>query len=442
MTLVENRYRSLEIFDPRAQMPTSPKRSTPLAFLLLIAAAAGHAQTAEIDPDWPDWLKEAMQRETDTPAMTPLEVEDGAYRFQLPDTATPVETVPGNWAYTIDIGSGSPVVCLLNTTDAAMTAMAIAAMEQTIRSLLQKYGAERENRRTLYHLDAGSIDGTVFIALEWLSNFNVERGDLLMHTKMRAATKDEMVFLCLHTDAGYRDTFEYVFTTFVRSMQYTSQLDEPFAKDITVDTTNGQVTGATYTSLTLRDNGEFESHSYTTSILPVAPGEIQYSDSYYTEYSRSDGTIVDTYVHSIDNGETGMDLALKRDASGDSNDWTVSGEFQGNAVEFEIPATDALKGEMALLEETRDLFAGEEESLEALVWSPFLDPTSFLALTFTRDDDEVPRQGIARLGPVEMTTISDEHGGALSGHMTIGPNSIGFERVWSQGLPYPPERRE
>ena len=187
-----------------------------------------------------------------------------------------------------------------------------------------------------------------------------------------------------------------------------------------MDTTNGRITGATYSSLTLLDNGQFESYSYTTSILPVAPGEIQHSDSYYTEFSAADGTIVDSFVYSIDNGEPSMELALERDATGKSDNWTVSGLVQGTPVEIEIPAVDGLKGEMTLLEETRQLFAGDDESIEALVWAPFLDPTSFLPLTFTRDDDEVPYQGIARLGPVEMTTVSDRHASADGAAVFVG----------------------
>ncbi len=418
------------------------QRPTLFALLITIVPLTGHAQTAEIDPDWPDWLKESMQREADLPAMTTLEADGGAYRFSLPAGTELLDSSEGFWAYSIDIDIDTPIACYLYTEDVPMTAIAVEIGELAIQDVMSTSNAKEEMSRSLYHLDAGSVDGAIFIAFEWLSRFRKAGGDLVGHTKVRAAATGEVLQVCWHADAGYRDTFETVFTAFVDSLHYVSEFPEPFAEDITLDTTNGSVTGATYSSLTLLDNGEYESFSYTTSILPVAPGEIQYSDSYYTEYSRPDGTIVDTYVYSVDNGETGMDLALERDASGEANNWTVSGEFQGTEVEFEIPMADALKGEMTLLEETRQLFAGEEESLQTLVWSPFLDPTTFMPLSFTRDDDEVPYQGIARLGPIAMTTVSDEHGAALSGHMTIGPNTIAFERVWTRGIPTPSESKQ
>ena len=423
-------------------MPTFRKRSTLLTVLLLTASAASHAQTAAIDPDWPNWLQRGMQQEARVPRMNTFEADNGQYRFRLPHTAELITEGETMWGYMIDIGSELPVVCNFYNEDKPMTYTAVTTGEAAIESLIQSRNFEQENLRSLYHLDAGSLDGTVFLALEWLSSFATEDGDVLGHTKVRAATNGEIVHVCWHREVGYRETLDEIFATFVRSTRYTSEYAEPFAEDITVDTTNGQVTGATYSSLTQLDNGQFESYSYTTSILPVAPGEIQYSDSYYTEYSTADGAIVSSYVYSVDNGEPSMELFLERDTSGESDNWLVSGEVQGTQVELQIPPVDGLKGEMTLLEETRELFAGDGESLEALVWAPFLDPTTFMELTFERDDDEVPYQGIARLGPVEMITVSDEHGGAVSGRMSIGPNTIAFERVWTQGIPTPPVTKQ
>ncbi len=423
-------------------MPTNHKRTTFLSLFLLIASATGYAQTAEIDPNWPDWLQESMQRETGTPKMAAVEADGGMYHFSMPASAEPMEEGEGVWGYSIDIGTDAPIACYLYTEDLPMTSIAVEIGELAIQSILDANGSEEEVTRSLYHLDAGSIDGMIYLAFEWLSRIRKTGGDLIGHTKVRAAANGELVQACWHAEVGYRDVFENVFTTFVETLQFTSEYIEPFAEDITVDMTNGKVTGATYTSLTLLANGQFESYSYTTSILPVAPGEIQYSDSYYTEYSAADGTLIDTYVYAVEGGEAQMDLMLARNENGDTDGWIVSGEFQGTEVELEIPTTDAPKTEIVLLEETRQFFSSEQETIETLVWAPFLDPTTFMPLTFVRDDDEVPRQGITRLGPVEMTTISDEYGGAVSGHMTIGPNTIAFERVWSRGLPIPPMERK
>ncbi len=423
-------------------MPILRKRPTPLALLLLIAFATGYAQTAEIDPNWPDWFEESMQREAGRMEMTTVEADSGAFRFSMPAGTELLDTADGFWAYSTDIGGEAPISCNLYIENPPMTAIAVEVGELAIQNTLDTSGAREEVNRSLHYLDAGSIDGAIHLAFEWISRFRQPGGDLIGHTKVRAARTGEMLQVCWHAEIGYRETFENVFMAFVESLQHESEYTQPFAEDITVDTTNGSVTGATYSSLTLLNNGQFESYSYTTSILPVAPGEIQYSDSYYSENSTADGTIVESWVYSIDNGEPSMELLLKRDDSSNSDNWLVSGEVQGTQVELEIPLTEGLKGEMTLLEETRQLFAGDGQSLAALVWAPFLDPTTFVELTFERDDDEVPYQGIARLGPVEMITVSDEYGGAVSGRMAIGPNTIAFERVWTRGLPVPPVTKE
>ncbi|MDJ0911091.1 MAG: hypothetical protein QNI99_18055 [Woeseiaceae bacterium] len=423
-------------------MPTPHKRSTLLALLLLIAFTPGHAQNGEVAPNWPNWFQRDMQREAGGMDMTTVETDSGAFRFSLPAGTNLQETAEGIWGYSTDIGSEAPIRCYLYAEDLPMTALAVEMGELAIQSILDTSGAREEINRNLHYLDAGSIDGAIYIAFEWISRLRKSRGDLIGHTKVRAAKTEAMLQVCWHAEIGYRETFENIFTTFVETLQYSSDYTEPFAEDITVDTTNGLVTGATYSSLTLLNDGQFESYSYTTSILPVAPGEIQHSDSYYSEYSTADGAIVESWVYSVDNGEPSMELFLERDTSGESDNWLVSGEVQGTQVELQIPPVDGLKGEMTLLEETRELFAGDGESLEALVWAPFLDPTTFMELTFERDDDEVPYQGIARLGPVEMITVSDEHGGAVSGRMSIGPNTIAFERVWTQGIPTPPVTEE
>ena len=244
MPPVESGYRIPAFNDVSVPMTTTHERASLLTVLLLAVSTASYAQTAEINPDWPDWIQKDMQRESGELRMDTFEAAEGAYRFQLPRRSKPLKGTEGFWGYTVEIGSDIPIACYLYSEDLPMTEIAVNIGEGAINEMLDRYEADEEGFRTLHYLDAGSIDGTVFLALEWLSRLDTDDGGVLVHTKIRAATDGGIVQVCWHSEPGYRETFENVFTTFVRSMQYSREVIEPFAADITVDTTNGTVTGA------------------------------------------------------------------------------------------------------------------------------------------------------------------------------------------------------
>ena len=123
------------------------------------------AKPPEIAPSWPDWLKEAMAKEHREIDFEPLSL--GPIKTVMPGKIKEQEKIePGRFYASADDGSGADRKCWFFTDSIDMAASKARFADAVIEAQSEQYGPI--GFCNVFHLDAGEIDGSSFLALEWL----------------------------------------------------------------------------------------------------------------------------------------------------------------------------------------------------------------------------------------------------------------------------------
>ena len=408
-------------------------RTLPLLCLTLLAllllAPQTHAQQS-LD-GWPDWVRESMQDEAKKLKFRTVKTPDGDIRTRLPGKSNTPLLNEGVWYFVTDIDAGSPVECYLYT-----TAQDLATLTDYMANAnMEAVAAQHDNIgiRRIYFLDGGEIAGVPFLAMEWLYTVEKDGQTLVGFTKVRAAAKDEMAYVCAHNNIGYRDTLSNIFATFVDNTETPYTAAAPFYEEIAkveIDGMSGLSGGVAYASYTRDDEGYIRAYITESSLTPVDGSTVSTSDSYTVTFTTPAGAIVNALNISVNNGEIASDLSLERNAD---NNWVSSGTLQGKDFTAELPGDIEPTSELRQIEIARELFLGDERSASAKLWMPAIDPTQFLETTMTRDDEEIERQARMQLGPITYTGRFDDDGNMHNATMNVGPVTLNIERIWSQG---------
>ena len=396
---------------------------------VFLGSVDSHAATNEQALDsWPDWLKEAMGKETRRPKFRKIEAPDGSFVSKLPGKHDAPSAFDGGWYFSSDIKAGSPLECYIWNESLDLASLTSYLANTSIESLAETHGTVSE--RTVFHTDAGEIAGVPYLALEWFYLIQGDEQALAAFTKVRAAVKGDIAFACSHSYLGYRETFEKAFAEFVSNAVYEKTSPTPYYEEITKVDMGEFGTGVAHTQYTVDEAGDLKMYLLDASITAVDSSTIITSDSYTISFSQPDGTLINAHSIGVENGEVTSQLSLER---GENDMWVSSGTLQGKEISTEIDGTLRPASELEQIALAKDLFAGEETSASALIWAAEVDPTRFIETTITRDDADVARQAILTLGPLSITGRFDDHGNMRDAEMAIGPVSVEMHRLWSNG---------
>jgi len=397
--------------------------------IIVLATADSHAvpneQTLE---SWPDWVSEAMAKETKRLKFRTVEISDGSFSSKLPGKPGTPEAFEGGWYFPSDIKTESPFECYIWNTSMDMATLASLMAENSIENLASNYGDISE--RTIFDIDAGEVAGIPYLALEWLYLVQGDTQALAAFTKVRAAVKGNMAFACIHSHLGYRETFAKGFAEFVSNAVYEDTSPVPYYEEIAKIDMAGMGSGIAYTSFSIDEDGDIKMDITEASITAVNPSTIVTGDSYTISYMQPDGALINSHSISVENGDITGNLTLQY---GENDMWISSGTTQGKEINVEIDGTLMPTSELEQIAMAKELFAGDETSFSAQVWGAEMDPTQFIETTMTRDDAEVPRQAILTLGPLEITGRFDADGNMRDADIVVGPASIEIHRLWSNG---------
>ncbi len=412
-------------------------RTLPLLCLTLLAIMLPLPEARAQQPldAWPDWVQESMQNEVAKLAFSDVDMPDDALTVKLPGKVTPPQAIEGGWYLSTDIGAGVPIECYL-----IQGARDLATITHTMAQLSSDAVAAQHGEmveRQFHFVDSGEVAGLPFLALEWMYAIRNADGQILVgFTKTRAATKGQRTFVCVHNNLGYRDTFARLFDGFVVNAEVPDTTPTPYYEEIVKVDLNGIGSGIGYAAFYApgtRDEGNLtEIHIIEASLMPVDRSTMMTSDS--TSISREDptGTLASASDFTVENDEWARELHLARDPEKD-NDWAVSGTSQGKEIAVTIDGSLEPAGVLRQLEMARDVFAEGATSVDAAVWMPSIDPTTFMPTTMTRDDAETERQAQLQMGPIGYTGLFDEDGNMYEADISIGPVTISIERIWSRG---------
>lgn len=407
-----------------------------IRLVLLIACATVALSTKNVQAEytrgtegWPEWVTESMANEARKPKLRKVKLPDDTLSTQIPGEPDEPQAIDSGWYFPSDIKAESPLECYIYTTDLDMSSLTNYLAETNIEAIGDTYGTV--DNRTIYHVDAGATHGYPYMALEWLYTVTGETQTLVAFTKVRVAVKGNIALACTHNAIGYRETFATAFEGFVASTEYPGPDNPPYYEEIATMDINGMGFGVVYTSFSLDEDGDTKEHVVESTLLPMAASSLMFTDSVSYSYSTPDHELISARHVDVENGEITNNLTLQRNEDGD---WVSSGTLQGDKpFEKIIDGAQTPGSDLGMITMTRELFAGEEQSITTKMWIPTADPTRFLDASLTRDDAEIERQGTVSLGPINVSGSFDESGNMTDGKMSFGPLTVDIKRVWSNG---------
>ena len=408
------------------RLPTTARLA--LALLGLSGTTAVSAQQPE---DWPDWLKQAMARETAGLATTPVRLADGQYRFEIAGKAGEPGAFDGGWYIESDIGGDGPLECYLITDSTDLAKLVVNLAEINMEAQAEGYGGAIGNR-SVAALDAGAIEGAPYLALEWMYTIGEAPEALLGLTKIRAASNGDIAQACAHNVVGYRETFRDAFENFVRSTSQSTAATKPYYEEIAVQRLGTQPVGIALATYTIDSDGDTQVLMSMSSLVPVGPGSVSYEDTSTVSWSTPEGLLINSVAANSQNGELVTNLQIGRNEDGD---WLVAGMFQNKDLEVVIDGATEPLSEVGQMQVARSLFAGEETEAAFPVWLADADPTRILDGRLVRKAADDGLAGQLVLGPMAFDARFDATGALTRAEMQMGAAVISINRIWHRGAP-------
>ena len=415
-------------------MSRSPHhRATHAALLilssLLLGMTTSYAQQAD---DWPDWLKDAMAKESGQLKSVAVSAADGQYRFQLAGEAKAPGAFDGGWYFESDIGSEAPLECYLFSDDTDLATLVVNLAEVNIEANAAANSGPVGNR-SVYALDAGAIEGAPYLAIEWMYTVGEAPKALLGYTKVRAAIRGDVVLACSHNFLGYRETFANAFAEFVRSAEQPEAEMVPYYQEVALQSIGGQRMGVTHVTYSRDADGDSMINMTSSSLVPVGPASINSSDSSTISWSTAEGELINVFMADSENGELVSNMRLDRN---DDGDWVSSGTYQGKEIEHVIDGSLQPLSELGQMRVVKSLFESDDTEAFFQLWIANADPTRFLEGRLQRDNTMVTDAGTLSLGPLSFDARFDDDGALRRATTRMGAAEMTIDRVWTQGAPW------
>ncbi|HEX5787675.1 MAG TPA: hypothetical protein VFY03_05810 [Woeseiaceae bacterium] len=399
-----------------------------MAGAALAGCTSGTAMAqADVDPSWPDWLRDAMLEEYDGIAYEPLSL--GPVKTVMPGEIQERQEIGSGQFYArSNDGSGADFECWFYAEPIDMGVSIANVADAVIESTSDQHGPV--GFRSVQHVDAGAIDGSPFLALEWLYTVGEAPNALATLTKVRAAESDGVHVICAHSLPGYRKSFAEGFAELVRQLDTDALTADPYYQEVYVFSINELNTGFARITMTLDEEGDTRVDTTDAMLVPVSATEVATSDSTSVSWSTPDGYLINALVSSAENGELSMNLALRPDENGV---WAVDGSFSGKPISAELGDEAEPLSPLGEMLATRSLLnASDVTSMELTSWVPDADPTVFTNMTLVHDTDS-PGAIAMTMGPLKVEGEFDANGSMRRGILDAGTTAIVIERVFAAG---------
>jgi len=380
-----------------------------IATLLAASCAGGPSGEAPLE------LRNLMKREVALPEPAPVASADGAVRARVAGRLVGAfEKTPDHfWFGTFDIGTSSPVEC--DVFDAAKDpAVTLVRLSE---KLFEVAGRTRKvESREILAVDAGNTGPHPYLSFDWVAKI-----DGLSHQiKQKFATRGDRSIYCVHDESGYAVAFDRFFAGFVASLEV--EEEAAVYSDVSVLSIAGHEVGYQAVRVTRDADGVYRTQTQGATLIPTASDEAIASDDQLVEFSRADGSVINTVQASSDGRDlTRLDLERKDGA------WTVTGRMQGKDV------SERFDGKLvSAVDENRRILRvahGELGEQRYARWLGSLSPGKPLEHVISKTGASSVR---ISAGPLHVDVDVDERG-AARGVMHMGRLEIGMERTYVDG---------
>lgn len=300
------------------------------SFLLIAAALSGCATTQQTSQA-PDFLQQALARETTLSDQYSVVAKDGFFSANVVGSGQPKITPhEGFYQVTVPIATETPVECFVYH-----DAMDSAA---TLSRLIDQPLSDMPKTQIL-KINAGAFGQVPYLYQEQL---------YLTEQKLAGVLKGIVVpfqsslLACLHDTVGYSETFQKIAASFANTLVLRDEPQEDFVyEEVLLWQLRDMNVGYTVNRAVPDTEGRVRSTVETAVLFPRSASETMAHDEYNVTHEESDGDLISGRYAEAENGEIKMLISLDRVEGGG---YQVEGTFQGKEINAPLQAASGVAG--------------------------------------------------------------------------------------------------
>ncbi|HEY5656169.1 MAG TPA: hypothetical protein VIY27_00120 [Myxococcota bacterium] len=375
-------------------------------------------------------LEALLAREAEPLAEIALASPAGAFTARVaargPAAFRPIE---GDVEHAVlDIGAPSPMSCNFFDEEQDLAGSLLGLSELLLEALAAELGPLA--LRNVHAVDAGSIRGHSFLALDWL----YQGGGSVGLLKQRMASVSGRSVYCYHDQVGYDATFARVFEGLVASLRYAGPSEPaPYYTEVSVTTIGGHRVGVSRVEMIRDAEGDTQILQISAMLMPRSAEQVLCIDSADIEWSRPDGSL----INRVHNQAEGRELVSSLELVPSGDTWRVSGVYRLEDIDAQFTVESPLFSYLGEYLSLRRAVAaqGRDARVAFLKWLPNVDPRKPLQVTYEVTGIRAGGGYAARsvTGPLEMSLLLDSSGTPHRGSLDLGIATLEVERVYASG---------
>jgi hypothetical protein len=300
-------------------------------FFLLVAAALSGCATTQQTSKAPDFLQQALARETTLSDQYSVAAEDGFFSANVAGSGQPKITPhEGFYQVTVPMATETPVECFVYH-----DAMDSAA---TLSRLIDQPLSDMPKTQVL-KIDAGAFGQVPYLYQEQL---------YLTEQKLAGVLKGIVVpfqsslLACLHDTVGYSETFQKIAASFANTLVLRDEPREELVyEEVLLWQLRDMNVGYTVNRAVPDVEGRIRSTVETAVLFPRSASETMAHDEYNVTHEESNGDLISGRYAEAENGEIKMLISLDRVEAGG---YRVEGTFQGKEINAPLQAVSGVAG--------------------------------------------------------------------------------------------------
>lgn len=407
-------------------------KRTSVACLLtaLLSTAPATAKDYITSEQLPDWFSKSLVKEAKDLPRTRLSLPAFPINATGLGTWSEAQSEDNYWYFTVDIGSESPVECWAFQEYDGLANSLVNMMKYAVNNVSTNLKKTLESQYN-FSLDVSNLGDVPVFSYDILYNLGEtdERVSGLM--KGMSAESANGLQVCLHNEIGYRETFKDVFTSFVNAVDRSANV-KPFFFAINGMKMQGELVGIVSEKFSIDADGDVEIVEATSLILPVDANTVSSTDSLARSWSRIDGTLINTYEYTVENGEVMSSMGLSRT----EGTWVIEGEIQGKKVNSELSYDDVFTSNFGAYLETQKLANSDQDSLSYNTWSLEGDPTQPTpTVMYKKSQKNGLLELVAEIESFKIEYTVDEDFIMQRAKVEMGPIDYGVMPMYVSGKP-------
>lgn len=386
--------------------------------LCLTLSVSGKSEAKELVDlsAFPDWFLDSLAREKSVSTSTKFENTELGFSGTVKGKLSLVSKGEGYWYYNIDIGTSSPVECYVYTSFDG-PANTLSNVIDVVLPAIEELNKKQLMKRSNFALDIGVTDNLAYMLLDTLYTLGKSDEAVSGILKTLSARTGETLQTCLHNEVGYRNTFKTVFESFIATTKPKKDSSVFFENAFTMSF-NGIAMGYSQEVHALDQDGDVYTRQYNSMIFPAGSGTISRSDSFVEQFGRVDGSLINLYEYSVENGI----LVHEYSVTMSNSKWQVEGERKGEAVSAALEYDEWLLTTYGSYLATSALLTGEEQKADYHMWLSSANPLAALQTTLQKVEGNENANVQLEVGPIKLEYLANVDG--TFSQMTINQEGI------------------